>query len=89
MKQIDETAGRMGIAMRLARRRCYLPYDQVATLLRITPDELAKYERGRQKIPTDILERVFTMAYKMMHCRTLENMYRRQRNLFNKFSQAE
>lgn len=89
MKQIDETAGRMGIAMRLARHRCYLPHDQVATLLRITPNELAEYEHAQKKITSDILERVFTMAYKMMHLRILESMYRRQRNMFNKFNQPK
>lgn len=89
MKRIDTTAARLGIAMQHARRKCYLPNDQVASLLHIMPDELAQYERGIREIPYDILERTFILAYKMMHIRTLESFYRGQRKMFNKFSQTE
>ncbi len=84
MKKLNPTAARLGIAMRHARRACWLPHDEVAILLRITPNALAEYERGTTEIPSDILERVFIMAYKMMHVRTLDNVYRRQRHMFIK-----
>ena len=87
MKQIDETAGRLGMAMRNARYKNYIPQDEIARLLHITPGELNEYERGHEKIPYDIMERVFLFGYRMIQIRTLESMYRRQRKMFNKFNQ--
>ena len=88
MKQIDETAGRMGFAMRQARKQCRLSADEVAILLHITSAELLSYERGTDKIPTDIIERVFIMGYKMIRVRTLENSYRKYRRIFRKLKQS-
>ena len=88
MKQIDETAGRMGFAMRHARKQCRLSADEVAILLHITSAELLSYERGTDKIPTDIIERVFIMGYKMMRVRVLENSYRKYRRIFRKLKQS-
>ena len=78
-KPIDETAGRVGAMMRQARRVCHMPTDDAAALLHVMPNELVAYERGFTKIPTDLLERMFVMGYKMMHVRVLENRYRQHR----------
>lgn len=78
-KPIDETAGRLGAIMCNARRLCYMPHDEVAKLLLISPSEMLEYERGTKKIPADVLERVIVMGYKMLRIRTLESRYRRQR----------
>jgi len=89
MKQLDETAGRLGIAMRNARRICYIPHDEVAYLLHITPKELAEYEQGIVKIPFDILERILIYGYRTMHARVLEGTYRKKRFVFNKLQKLE
>ena len=82
--KIDETAGRMGTAMRSARQVCHIALDEAASFLDITPAELFEYERGSAEVPFGVLEHVFTMGYKMLHIRILENKYLRQRNLFRK-----
>ena len=87
MKKIDETTARLGVAMRYARNKCKMPLDEAAATLRIMPDELYEYERGRVMLPYDIMERVFIMGYKMMMIRMLESVYRRQRKMFRKFNQ--
>jgi len=88
MKQIDETAGRLGVAMRRARRVCRLAQDEAAVLLRVTPAELAEYECGRARMPYDVMEHVFLMGYKMMHVRMMERSYRNHRNIFRKIKNA-
>lgn len=87
-KQIDETSGRVGAAMRNARQTCVIMHQDAAALLHITPKELGAYECGAEKIPTDILERVFAMAYKMIQIRQIEDRYRRQRRVFWKLKQV-
>jgi len=88
MKQIDETAGRLGAAMRQARRICCLGPDDVAVLLGIMPAELAEYERGTAQVPYDVLQHVFVMGYKMMQVRIIESRYRSHRNVFRKIKNA-
>ncbi|MBD5400458.1 helix-turn-helix transcriptional regulator [bacterium] len=89
MKQnkIDNTAGRLGRALYDARIACNIPYDNAAMLLHITPNELSEYERGTTEIPHDIMIRMLVMGYKLIHARTLEEKYRRQRNTFKKLKQ--
>lgn len=87
-KQIDETAGRLGAAMRQARLARHLSRDEVGTLLYIMPDELSEYERGIKKIPDEILQYVFSMGYKMMRFRNLEDRYRLQRRIVRKIKQT-
>lgn len=89
MKKLNETAAVMGMAMRYARCKCGLTSDDAATLLRINPSELYEYERGREQVPLDIIERVFVMGYKMIHARALEKLYRRQRRIFVKLKELE
>lgn len=84
MRQIDETTGRLGVAMRKARRKCYIPHDELASLLHITPNELAQYEQGIEKIPFDILERIIIFGYRSMHARVLEEIYRKKRYMLKK-----
>ena len=79
-KQIDQTAGRVGAMMRRARRMCGLSTDDLATMLRIMPDELAAYEHAHKEIPMSILEHMFVMSYKMIQVRIIEYRYNRQRN---------
>lgn len=86
MKHIDETAGRLGTAMRHGRNNCHLHQDEMARLLQIRPDELYEYERGTLKIPQDVLERIILMGFKMIHVRRLERLYRWRRHLFEKFA---
>jgi len=88
MKKIDETAGRMGMAMRQARRVCRLVPDDAAILLGIMPTDLAEYERGTAKVPFDVLEHMYVMGYKMLQVRIMENRYRRQRKIFSKIKDA-
>ena len=87
-KPIDETASRLGAIMCNARRMMYMPHDEVAKMLLISPAEMLEYERGTTKIPADVLERVIVMGYKMIRVRTLEDRYRRQRRVFNKIKQS-
>ena len=87
-KQIDETAGRLGAAMYRARVTRHLSRDEVSALLYIMPDELSEYERGIKKIPDEILQHVFTLGYKMMRFRNLEDRYRQQRKIFRKIKQT-
>ncbi|MDE6481237.1 MAG: helix-turn-helix transcriptional regulator [Alphaproteobacteria bacterium] len=86
MKRIDETAGRIGAAMRHARNVCHLHQDDMAILLRITPAELYAYERGTLKISQDVLERIVLMGFKMIHVHRLERLYRWRRGLFEKLN---
>jgi len=88
MKKIDETAGRLGLAMRQARRVCRLSQDDAAAILCIMPTNLAEYEFGVTKIPFDVLEHLFVMGYKMLQVRTTESRYRRHRKVFNKIKDA-
>lgn len=74
-EQIDDTAKRISCAMRQARNTSRLSRDDVADMLHIMPNELVAYERGTSKVPMDILQRVFVMAYKLMEIRFLEHHY--------------
>lgn len=78
-KPIDDTARRLGIAIRIARDNCQLSIDAAATLLRIMPMDLAKYERGVLPIPTDILQRITIMGYKMLEARRFDHKYIKMR----------
>ena len=78
---IDQTARRLGIAMRNARTNCQLSIDAAAVLLRILPMELAKYERGIIPIPTDIMQRLTIMGYKMIEARRFDNKYVKMRRM--------
>ena len=88
MKKTNKPANQMGFAMLCARQQCHLQPDEVALLLRITPAELFEYERGTEHMPTDVLQHVFIMGYKMMRIRVLEDRYRRQRRMFQKIKTA-
>lgn len=85
----DEMALRVGSALRHARMACRMDLTEAATLLRITPKELGYYERGISKMPTDIIERLILLGYKMIRMRVLENTYRRYRNIFRRLSYIE
>ncbi len=86
-KQIDETAGRIGLAMQAARRTHHLKRNDVAELLRITPHELVRYENGTDKVPFDILQRIFVHGYKAIQMRSLESKYHHQRCMFRKMKE--
>lgn len=81
-KAINDTAGRLGRAMRGARRDCRLCHEDAARLLRVSPNELLEYESGTKNIPTDVFVHVFIMGYKMMEVRTLASRYRCHRKAF-------
>ena len=87
-KPIDETAVRLGTAMKVARNACHVSPDDTASLLRIMPSELAEYERGISQMPTDIIQRVFISGYEMMRFRTLDRRYRKLRHMMHKVRQA-
>lgn len=87
IKPIDETARRMGIAMRNVRAVIHLSTDEASRLLRIMPNDLMEYERGVTPIPKEILEYIFTTGYQMMRFRYLEDRYRAQRRFFRKLKQ--
>ncbi len=84
INKIDETAGRLGAALRKARWVCRIPHDEAAILLHVMPNDLHEYERGVTEIPQDILERIFLLGYRMMRFRTLEDKYRLQRKFYRK-----
>ena len=86
-KQLDETAARIGVVMCYARRTCHMSRNEVAELLRITHAELLEYERGTDKIPFDILNRIFVLSYKTIQLRRIESKYYQQRNMFRKMKQ--
>lgn len=88
-KQLDTTAGRLGLAMRHARQMYHMTSDDAAFLLRISPNELFEYERGVAPIPTDIMEHIVLMGYKMMRVRILERAYSRRRAIFRKIRQSD
>lgn len=85
---IDETALRLGTAIRIARDNCQLSIDAAATLLRIMPMDLARYESGAAQIPTDILQRITTMGYKMIQARRFDRRYIRLRKMLSKMKRA-
>ena len=87
-KPIDGTAGRVGVAMQHVRWVIHLSPDEAARLLRVMPNDILEYERGISPIPPDVMEYIFTMAYKMMRFRYLEDKYRFQRRFFRKLKQT-
>lgn len=87
MKITDDPAKRIGAIMYNARIVGHLSRNELAGLLRVTPEELATYEHGTAQIPADILEHLFLMGYKMMRVRVLEHRYRQNRQLFRKLKQ--
>jgi len=89
MTKFDDTAARMGIAMRYARQNAFIPKDEIATLLGITPNELHEYEQGVRQLPIDIMQRIFAIGYVTIHIRSMEDIYRRKRHLFNKLKKLE
>lgn len=84
IKTANKFDERLGVVLRRARNASGLAPDELARLLRIMPDELLAYERGRSDIPLDILERIIVMGYKMIIVRSLERKYRLQRRVFRK-----
>ena len=84
MKQVNETVGRMGAALRQARQACRMTHDEVAVLLGVMPSDLAEYERGITVIPFDVLRQIFVMGYKMIEVRAIEKHYRCQRKVFRR-----
>ena len=87
-KPIDETAQRLGTSMRVAREYCRLSIDELAGILRVMPTELYEYECGIRQIPTDILQRIFIMGYKMMYARRCDRRYIKLRQLMCKASRT-
>lgn len=83
-KAINETASRIGSAMCAARQTDHLSHIDVADMLDITLDDLLEYERGTAQIPTEILERIFTMGYKMIGIKILEKSIKPSVILFAK-----
>ena len=81
---IDETAVRLGTSLRSARNNCQLSIDAAAVLLHIMPMELVEYECGFAQIPTDILQRITTMGYKMLQARRFDRRYIRLRKMMVK-----
>ena len=86
-KQIDRTAGRMGMALRHARRHNGLNTDDAAPMLHIMPDELAAFEHGHAEMPMDILLYIFTMGYKMIQIRMIERRYHNMRQILHQSKQ--
>ena len=87
-KPIDATAARLGAALYHARHNGHISRNELAMVLHIMPDELAKYEHGVEPIPPDVLEHLFVMSYKMLRVRSLESRYRSQRQFFYKLRNA-
>lgn len=85
--RLDQTAVRMGAALRHARRHNGLNTDDAAPMLNIMPDELASYEHGIAEMPMDILLYIFTMGYKMIQVRMIERRYRNMRQVFHQSKQ--
>ena len=81
---IDATTGRLGRALRTARTANHMSADEASRLIDILPDELIQYERGRGKMPQDVLEHLLLMGYRMIHFLTLEKRYRFQRRIYRK-----
>lgn len=86
-KQIDESAGRIGAAMREARLTHHMKCKEIAELLRVTPQELIRYEHGTDKVPFDVLQRIFVHVYKTLQMRCLESKYYHQRCMFRKMKE--
>lgn len=87
-KPIDETAVRLGASLRSARNNCQMSIDAAAVLLHVMPMELVEYECGFAQIPTDILQRVTTMGYKMLQVRRFDRRYIRLRQMMLKIKQV-
>ena len=87
-KQIDETAGRQGCALRGARQSNHLTHADAAYILGITTDELLTYERGSAQVPIEVLEHMFAAGYKMIGMRKLERKYRAQCHFIRKIKQV-
>lgn len=87
-KAINETTAHIGSALRAARQTAHLSHIDVADMLDITLDDLLEYERGSAQVPIAVLERVFTMGYKMIGIRVLEKKYKAQRNFIRKIKQT-
>ena len=85
---IDETAVRLGRAIRIARENCHLSLDAAAVLLRVRPMELAEYEAGTVQIPADIMQRISIMGFKMMQARRFDRRYIRLRKMMERLKQA-
>ena len=84
---IDETAVRLGRAIRLARENCQLSIDAAAVLLRVLPMDLAEFEAGTAQIPADIMQRITVMGYKMMQARRFDRRYIKLRKMMAKIKQ--
>ena len=85
---IDETAVRLGYAIRIARENCHLSLDAAAVMLRVLPMELAMYEAGIAQIPMDIMQRINIMGFKMMQARRFDRRYIRLRKMMERLKQA-
>lgn len=88
VQPIDETAARLGRAMRAGRQMCRLTHDDAARLLRVLPGELLEYECGVKRIPTDVFVQAFTMGYRMMEVRTMRHNYIRHRKILHELKQT-
>lgn len=88
MKTVNKFDERLGVVLRRGRYASGLTHDELARLLRIMPDELLAYERGRSEIPLNILERIIVMGYKMIIIRSLEKKYRLEQKVFRKIKQS-
>jgi len=75
MTAVNETAKTMGLALRQARISAYIPRETVARMLRITPDELTRYETAQTAIPMPILQSLFAHGFTMMNARNIQKKY--------------
>ncbi|MBD5400220.1 hypothetical protein HDR61_00515 [bacterium] len=87
-KAINETAARVGHALRTARQTARLTHGDSADLFGITMEEQLQYERGTAQIPIELLEHMFVMGYKLIGIRILEKKYRIKRDFIRKIKQT-
>ncbi|MBD5391199.1 hypothetical protein HDR66_00125 [bacterium] len=87
-KQIDRTTGRVGAAMRQARRMCNMEQSDAARFMHMTSSELDECERGTAEIPTGALEHIFALGYQMMQVSAFIKRYRLQRLMLHKIKQS-
>lgn len=89
MKQIDNTAGRIGVAMRDARRNAHMPMDVVAWLLHVSLADLQQFETGTKQIPMEVIRYICLMGYQLLQIRSFERMYKQRQYFFNKMRQMK
>jgi len=75
MTAVNETAKIIGIALRQARISSYIPRDNVARMLRISPKELRAFETAQTAIPMSVLQCLFAQALNMMNARDIQIKY--------------